>query len=297
MFVSNRTGKGNLWILNLRTNELRRITNFPGKWGLQTVGEPRWSRDGTKIAFSGSKSAKYSWEVYLVNDDGSGLRQVTSYPGSANEAHSACWSPTNRDWLYYLKIWPGEEAAVHRTNLETGEDMEIPNWGPGSASANAGYTHSFGISNNEKWVLFSREPNGGDKKSTYSGYQDMSGNLVKLLLGSGDLQAEYMGRINRADGWILYHQYAGAKAPANIFKMKQSGKVFTQLTFGVGDEAYLWPTWTRGGNDGYIIFDGNRTGNRDLFLMKADPSAFPDGMVNLTHNPHSDRDPDWTSHE
>jgi len=48
---------------------------------------PRWAPDGKRIAFTSNRSG--SPEVWVINRDGSGLRQVTQFPG----AHYPTWSP------------------------------------------------------------------------------------------------------------------------------------------------------------------------------------------------------------
>lgn len=62
--------------------------------GLQQITDPRflapdnpeWSPDGTTIAFSGNlDESRDSWDVYLINPDGTGLRNVSA---TADESHS-----------------------------------------------------------------------------------------------------------------------------------------------------------------------------------------------------------------
>jgi Tol biopolymer transport system component len=47
---------------------------------------PRWSPDGKRIAFTSNRSG--SPEVWVINRDGSGLQQITQFPG----AHYPTWS-------------------------------------------------------------------------------------------------------------------------------------------------------------------------------------------------------------
>jgi TolB protein len=50
---------------------------------------PRWSHDGTKIAFTSSRDGNP--EIYTMNRDGSGLRRLTNHPG--NDV-TPTWSPS-----------------------------------------------------------------------------------------------------------------------------------------------------------------------------------------------------------
>ena len=48
----------------------------------QGCNEPTWSPDGTKIAFVRSHSNDVDGEIYTVNVDGTGLKQITNAPGA-----------------------------------------------------------------------------------------------------------------------------------------------------------------------------------------------------------------------
>ncbi|MGH7695956.1 MAG: TolB family protein, partial [Gemmatimonadaceae bacterium] len=70
-FHSDRaSGALDLWILEIATGAVSRLTN-----GLQVRSQASWSRDGTRILFSGSGSGVD--EVYSINRDGSGLTRLT----------------------------------------------------------------------------------------------------------------------------------------------------------------------------------------------------------------------------
>src|SRR5438552_14598202 len=53
-----------------------------------TDGVPVWSPDGTKIAFEGFPDG--DWEVYVMNADGSDLRNLTNNPA---QHLRLAWSP------------------------------------------------------------------------------------------------------------------------------------------------------------------------------------------------------------
>jgi len=53
-------------------------------------GWPRWSPDGKRIAFTSRRTGNY--ELWVINRDGSGLRQLTESKGG----HYSTWSPDNR---------------------------------------------------------------------------------------------------------------------------------------------------------------------------------------------------------
>jgi len=286
VFVSNRDGYENLWILDLITYESNPLTNFPIDLEIEKVFFPKWSNDGKMIAFIGRLSSQSSDELFVVNDNGSNLRQLTNYPTNEYYAWHPQWDPNDPDILYYTKVIPASMAFVHRMNIETGEDIEIPN----SSGKNTQY---FDITNDSSRILFSREPRCCWTGNIYCGYQDFDG-INEQIIKPADGNAKWVGKINRSDSWIVYHEYTGTGTPRNVFKMDSDGNNITQLTFGISGETNLWPTWAEGANDGLIIFESNHFGNSEIVLMNAIQTEYPNGMINLTNHPNNDVYPDWT---
>jgi serine/threonine-protein kinase len=66
---------------------------------------PRWSPDGKRIAFSSRRSGNY--DLWIINRDGSGLRQLTQ----ANGAHYSPWSPDGRMIAYSIHT-PKNECVI-----------------------------------------------------------------------------------------------------------------------------------------------------------------------------------------
>jgi hypothetical protein len=254
---------------------------------------PRWSPNGKMVAFIGRlKDIPYypfSNELFIINDDGTGLRQLTDYSSSSNYARYPCWDPNTADYVYYCKAWPATRTIVHRVNIDTLDDIEIP-------SFQGSNTRLWDITSDGFEYLFGREISCCSTPSQYTGYQDMAGTYERIIKPT-DGYAERIGRINRDDNWIIYaesHGSSGAYPPDNIYKMDDDGNFVTQLTFGVGGEASGYPVWTQGDNNGYIIFESNHFGNYEIVMMKAETTEYPAGLINLTLDSSSDRYPDWT---
>jgi TolB protein len=82
-------------------------------------GDPVFSPDGTRIAFSYKKDRRdrsAHEELFIMNDDGSGMRQLTHYPennSSAREygyrAGAARWHPTE-DFISYVSLQDGRHS-------------------------------------------------------------------------------------------------------------------------------------------------------------------------------------------
>ncbi len=93
---------------------------------------PRWSPDGSTIAFISRRTGR--WQVYLLNPDGSGLRQLTR---GAYDARYPAWSPDGR-WVAYAGNEHGH-WEVYAIRVEGGEPVQLtssqgdstyPAWAP-----------------------------------------------------------------------------------------------------------------------------------------------------------------------
>lgn len=86
-FQGTVEGNADIYLLELQTETLTRLTDHPGK-----DTHPTWSPDGTQIAFTTDRDGNE--EIYLMNRDGSGLRNLTNHPARDAWPH---WSPVNAD--------------------------------------------------------------------------------------------------------------------------------------------------------------------------------------------------------
>ena len=134
-FVSTRESQtANIWILDLRTRQLRGLTRQPDVQGDPAKPNgffrPAWSPDGKWIAFSSDRNTEWrghssgaGWEhvqelsIYVIRPDGTGLRRVTQ-PGIATGAPK--WSPDGMRVIFYeipveqtwAAHWPGQDRPT-----------------------------------------------------------------------------------------------------------------------------------------------------------------------------------------
>jgi hypothetical protein len=80
IFVINRDGTG-----------LTQLTSLPSK-------NPRWSPDGSKIAFSVRSASHESYEIAVMNADGTGVRHLTS---NQTDDEEPSWSPDGSRLAYH----------------------------------------------------------------------------------------------------------------------------------------------------------------------------------------------------
>jgi Tol biopolymer transport system component len=115
-FVSTRgTHKANIWILDLKTRQLRNLTGAPDVQGSPDKPggffRPSWSPDGKWIALSSDRNTEWKghsngagWEhvqelsIYLIQPDGKGFRRITQ-PGIC--AGAPKWSPDGKRVVFY----------------------------------------------------------------------------------------------------------------------------------------------------------------------------------------------------
>src|SRR5437667_12381148 len=81
-FIHVAAGRRRLVTANLDGSGLTVVTSALER----DVNDPEWSPDGTRLAFSDTT------DVYVVNVDGSHLRNLTSSPAELGRANNPSWS-------------------------------------------------------------------------------------------------------------------------------------------------------------------------------------------------------------
>lgn len=96
VFSSNHEGSGwfdsPLYTMNVDGLGLQRLTDFT--WFTMT---PAWSPDGTKIAFARGRKFAASWDLFVMNADGSNLVRIQT----GNNNWNPVWSHDGK-YIYYV---------------------------------------------------------------------------------------------------------------------------------------------------------------------------------------------------
>jgi Tol biopolymer transport system component len=96
---------------------------------------PRWSSDGSRIAFYSDRSGRY--EAWTIHPDGSGIEQLTQTTGAART--EVIWSPdgkriaTNdgaKTWVEDLSVPRDRRQAEPLPVLEGGHSLQPRSWSP-----------------------------------------------------------------------------------------------------------------------------------------------------------------------
>lgn len=118
-FLSDRTGRRELFVTNVAGSRLVQLTDEPD---IRWEGELSWSGDGKYIALTGIRENQggQSW-IYLIPLDGSGPRSLPETRGGANPE----FAPLGERLAYSYS--DGERSGVAVYSISTSEKVEA-NW-------------------------------------------------------------------------------------------------------------------------------------------------------------------------
>ncbi|HVE65510.1 MAG TPA: protein kinase [Thermoanaerobaculia bacterium] len=115
VYLSDSGGHGNLWVVDTETSASRQITyeQDPGVG----LGVSVWSPDGRHIAFVSTRNLVGDVGIWLVNPDGSNLRNLVPRAGWAS------WSRDGR-WLYHNE-GSGSAGPIKKIRPEGGTSVLV----------------------------------------------------------------------------------------------------------------------------------------------------------------------------
>jgi TolB protein len=119
-----------LFVINADGSEQRQLT----PWSLNG-GEPDWSPDGKTILFRSVPGREQHGNLYTINPDGSGLKQITRYP-SPKAVFAGSFSPDG-NWITFSRFTATPYPSVFRMRADgtdvrqvsTGGYNVAPDWG------------------------------------------------------------------------------------------------------------------------------------------------------------------------
>ena len=151
-FVSDRTGKMQIWLMNADGSGLIQLTNIP-----DGACQPAWAPDGQKLAFISPCNEKLviyeSSKIYVTDLEG----KVDDFSFSQAGDFDPAWSPDGkrlaftslRTGIAHVFVYQFEDDTIHELSDTRFPDME-PSWSPNGSqiavSRTNFYTHIYIIS-------------------------------------------------------------------------------------------------------------------------------------------------------
>ncbi len=158
-FASTRSGAVEIWLMNADGTGLVQVTNVP-----EGACQPRWSPDGTKIAFiSPCERNLVSYpgaSMFIINADGTGMTPLPSVPGGD---YDPTWSPDGSQ-IAFTSLRNGGVTGIFVLSLidnsirslveDESRAVMQPAWSPNGAEI------AYVNSDNRIWVM---DVNGGSR--------------------------------------------------------------------------------------------------------------------------------------
>jgi TolB protein len=134
------------WAVRMYSLELGRMVGFPAGGSGGTNQSPAWSSDGTKVAFSSSRSGDP--EIWVADANGGNLHKLTSFRGPDV---SPTWNPQTNAQLSWVsgrtglpQIYIMDQDGANIQRLTDGGYAISPSWAPNGALLTFSWNRKYG---------------------------------------------------------------------------------------------------------------------------------------------------------
>ena len=249
--------------------------------GYDDIG-PTWSPDGTRIAFASDRDGDF--DVYLMNADGSGVRQVTTEP---RDDRYPAWSPDGTRIAYRGYSGPkgGSEIFVMGSDGSGARPLhdtyggDQPTWSPDSARI--AFTRAVG----------SRSAEDDDKA-------DVDEELYVVAAAGGGSATNITNSPSTSDRYPTWSPRGGSiafrrldSAGRELREIAPEGGPVTNLTGSLGPGRA--PSWSPDGRSLVFVSYRDSDRNQEIWLGSLDGVSIPPRQ--LTSTTWTNDQPRWAN--
>jgi Tol biopolymer transport system component len=160
LMFANRTGEGptSLWTVDITGKNSNLLYS-----GASTIVAVDWSPKGDQIAFAMAVDKPDAYEIFLMNPDGTNLRQLTH--NLPNIGGSVDWSPDGRFLLIYAG--PQGDRNIFMIDVAAETAAQLTNGGnnaSGVFSPDGQWIAFISLRNNDQADIFIMRPDGSDMR-------------------------------------------------------------------------------------------------------------------------------------
>ena len=277
-----------IWVMDADGSNQTNLTNTPDT----NEGQPAWSSDGTRIAFTSDQDEVGDFtDIWVMDADGSNQTNLTKTPDTPDadnfHEYQPSWSPSGTQIVFVREI-PGQvfseqpdifvmdtdpttDDAINLTDTDASESD--PAWSPDGTK-----------------IAFAGVRNQGSEIVT----MDPDGQNEAILTGDsfeGDDRAPDWSPDSTKVVFMKQSQVGGCCEPWEIWAVNRDGSGDTNLTNDPRDD--MGPSWSPDGTE--ITFTSNRDATvedpfrTDIYAMAA-PTTLPpppSATASITPSQHS----------
>jgi TolB protein len=245
-FVSDRSGHKEIWVMDYDGANQRQLTHL----GSIAIS-PRISPDGSRLAFSGL--TKSGWEIMMYSLD---LNRMVSFPRLGGTNLSPAWTAdgtklafsSSRAGTPEIYVSDASGGNLRRITDSKGPDVS-PVWNRKTNAQIAFVSGRTGLPQ-----IYTMEGDGtNQQRMTDQGY---------AVSPNWSPNGQFL-----TFAWVRKYG-PGAPGASDIYLMDIASKQWVQLTHDGGRNDF--PSWSPDGR--HIVFQSNRTGNLEIWMMLADGS-------------------------